>query len=89
MAYNQTAPAFLMEVKENSYNTQFLVGDQITFAFAEASRQLKGTVMKKYTHSCLVDISQDSTLSETEITAYNGKVIVNYKWIQGVDMHDA
>lgn len=73
-----------MDIRENIYNLQYLVGDTIDFPFNEGAMELSGTVIKKYTNSCLVDISLDSKLTRDEIDLYNRKVVVNYKKIKGV-----
>ncbi|WP_242550885.1 DUF2187 domain-containing protein [Enterococcus hulanensis] len=83
----QAIPSSIMEVRENTYNMQFIVGDAVDFLFNEGKNALSGTVLKKYTNSCLVDISQDSRLTKDEIDQYNQKVVVNYKKIKGV-VHD-
>ena len=51
-------PGSMMELRENAYNLQYLVGDRIDFLFNEGQLNLSGIVIKKYTHSCLVDISK-------------------------------
>ena len=51
-------PSSMMELRENVYNLQYLVGDRIDFLFNEGQLNLSGIVIKKYTHSCLVDISK-------------------------------
>lgn len=81
-------PAFLLEVNPNEYNRQFFVGDRVTFQFHEATKHIAGVLVKKYTNSCLVDISQDDSLTEQELDAYNRKVVVNYKWINGVRIYE-
>lgn len=77
-------PSSVMELRENSYNLQYFVGDKIDFLFNDGQLDLSGIVMKKYTHSCLVDISQDRGLTRDEIDLLNRKVVVNYKQIKGV-----
>ncbi|MDT2483629.1 DUF2187 family protein [Enterococcus avium] len=77
-------PGSMMELRENAYNLQYLVGDRIDFLFNEGQLNLSGIVIKKYTHSCLVDISQDTGLTRDEIDLYNQKIVVNYKQIKGV-----
>ena len=77
-------PSFMMELRENSYNLQYFVGDKIDFLFNDGQLDLSGIVMKKYTHSCLVDISQETGLTRDEIDLLNRKVVVNYKQIKGV-----
>ncbi|MGM0214442.1 DUF2187 family protein [Enterococcus sp. AZ109] len=81
---NQRPPAFLFEVQVNQYNQQFSVGDQVAFSIQEDTVQLAGTVLKKYTNSCLIDISQTTALNKREQEIYNGRVVVNYKKINGV-----
>lgn len=84
MSFNQTLSRFLIEIRENEYNRQFIVGDKIDFLFSNDTVYLSGAIIKKYTNSCLVDIRQDLALSREDIDLYNGKVVVNYKKIEGV-----
>lgn len=89
MSYGQTmVPNILMEIRENEYNLQFSIGDKIDFHFSEDRFFLSGTIIKKYTNSCLVDISQSFILSEKELEFYNGKVVINYKKIEGVKWNE-
>lgn len=88
MSFSKTIPNFLLEMRENEYNLKFIVGDEIDFLFQEDSLTLSGTIIKKYTNSCLVDISQALDLSMEERDAYNGKVVVNYKKIKGVACYE-
>lgn len=87
MSFGQTLSRFLIEIRENEYNRQFIVGDKIDFLFSNDTVYLSGAIIKKYTNSCLVDISQDLALSREDVDLYNGKVVVNYKKIEGV-RHD-
>lgn len=85
MGYKRTmVPNILMEIRENEYNSQFNLGDKIDFPFNEDSFFLTGTIIKKCTNSCLVDIRYSFVLSQKEMAHYNGKVVVNYKKIGGV-----
>lgn len=89
MSYGQTmVPNILMEIRENEYNLQFSIGDKINFLFNEDHFFLSGTIVKKYTNSCLVDISKTIVLSEKELEFYNGKVVINYKKIEGVTCNE-
>lgn len=74
----------MMELRENVYNLQYVVENEINFLFQEGRHDLSGIVMKKYTHSCLVDISQDTRLTRDEFDLYNQKVVVNYKQNNGM-----
>ncbi len=81
-------PTFLCEVQTNQYNQQFSIGDQVAFSIQDNALQLAGTVLKKYTNSCLIDISQTTALNKREQEIYNGRVVVNYKKINGVKIHE-
>ncbi|MBO1304701.1 DUF2187 family protein [Enterococcus sp. 669A] len=81
-------PTFLCEVQINQYNQQFSVGDQVTFSIQDNARQLAGTVLKKYTNSCLIDITQTNALNKREQEIYNGRVVVNYRKINEVKIHE-
>lgn len=89
MSYGQTMmSSSLMEIRENEYNLQFGIGDKIDFLFNEDRFFLSGTIIKKYTNSCLVDISKAIVLSEKELEFYNGRVVINYKKIEGAKKNE-
>lgn len=88
MSYTSISPYYRLELQENEFNQQYVIGDEVHFMFNEGSMELSGKIIKKYTNSCLIDISQAVALITDGEDLYNGKVVVNYKKIEGVSVHE-
>lgn len=81
MNYKTRSYSLDFDIKENTYNFQRNVGDQITFHVLNDTRNYSGIILKKYTNSCLVDISMNCNLTEEEQRAFNGRIVISYKMI--------
>ncbi|MGX7023462.1 DUF2187 domain-containing protein [Vagococcus hydrophili] len=79
MAYNKNTYSLEIEVKENNYNIQYENGARITFGYPDDSRVFSGTILKKYTHSCLIDITSNQHLSYQEKQMYKDRIVISYK----------
>ncbi|MGC6767316.1 DUF2187 family protein [Enterococcus sp. LJL51] len=67
--------------QETSINQNYKEGQMITFYSELFNSSIHGILSKKYTNSCLVDISACQELSRENREKYNYKIVVNYKKI--------
>ncbi|MBP1046882.1 hypothetical protein I6N96_11440 [Enterococcus sp. BWM-S5] len=67
--------------QETSVNQQFSEGQAVSFYSELLCLPLQGTLLKKYTNSCLIDISDCSELAITSREKYNSRLVINYKRI--------
>ncbi|MDR0921286.1 MAG: YkvS family protein [Lactobacillales bacterium] len=74
-------PSYLTLFQETSINCNFFKGQEISFFSEQFQETLTGTVMKRYTNSCLVDISECENVSEQNRTLMNNRIIISYKAI--------
>lgn len=65
--------------EENDINNQFEDG-QILFFYSDFfNSEIQGTVLKKYTNSCLVDISMNDSINKRDLEHLNSRMIIAYK----------
>lgn len=69
------------DVKENQFNKRYNTGDSVNFSFNNTEKILNGIILKKYTNSCLLDIS-DNHLTFDETRTYKGKMVISYKGLR-------
>ncbi|HCM88317.1 MULTISPECIES: hypothetical protein [Vagococcus] len=81
MAYNNKPYSLNIEIKENNYNIMYDTNETISFSYPNDPRIFTGTILKKYTHSCLIDITSNPDLSYYEKQTYKGKIVISYKSI--------
>lgn len=67
--------------QETSVNQQFAEGQTVSFYSELLCSSLVGVLLKKYTNSCLIDISDCNELTISSREKYNSRLVVNYKMI--------
>lgn len=68
----------ISEIKENSHNKKFAVGDQVAVAQETALPKFNGTIEKKYTNSALVSFTAGDAITKQMVEDFNGKYVVSY-----------
>lgn len=71
--------------EENEVNSQFQNGQILSFYSEFFNSEIQGTVLKKYTNSCLVDISINKALNKRDIEHLNSRMIISYKKTNFID----
>lgn len=76
----QTTQAYspATDIKENSFNLRYKIGDTVHFILTKSEKNFNGIILKKYTNSCLLDITENS-LTLDEARNYKGKIVISYK----------
>ncbi|WP_086350077.1 hypothetical protein [Candidatus Enterococcus clewellii] len=67
--------------QETAVNQQFLEGEKVAFYSELLSTSLHGILLKKYTNSCLIDISSSTEITRSNKEKYNSRLVINYKMI--------
>lgn len=76
----QKRPPFTL-YQETPANQQFVEGQAVSFYSELLNASLQGVLLKKYTNSCLIDISSSTEIPVTSIEKYNSRLVINYKKI--------
>jgi hypothetical protein len=75
-------PSYSNPCKENSLNRLFQEQQKITFYSAFLKKTLTGTLLKRLTNSCVVDVSACELLSKRERELVNNKLVISYQVIE-------
>ncbi|MBL1223649.1 DUF2187 domain-containing protein [Enterococcus sp. BWR-S5] len=67
--------------QETSVNQRFSEGQTLSFYSELLHSSLQGILLKKYTNSCLIDISGCHELTIASREKYNSRLVINYKMI--------
>lgn len=64
--------------QETELNKKYSIGMRINVTSELIQGVITGTLLKKYTNSCLIDFSDATQISQQERTKYNHRLIVRY-----------
>ncbi|MDW5524968.1 hypothetical protein R6Z02_14510 [Carnobacterium maltaromaticum] len=70
---------FNREVEENELNKLYQVGETIRATSEMIQGEFVGQLLKKYTYSCLIDLSNNHQIPQKKLDRFNYRIIVSYR----------
>lgn len=75
-------PLYSNPCKENSLNRLFKEEQQVKFYSTLFKKTLTGTLLKRLTNSCVIDVSACDMMTKRERELLNHKLIIPYQLIE-------
>ncbi len=66
------------QIQENELNKSYHIGATISATSELIPGAFIGQLLKKYTHSCLIDLSHNQQIPQKELDKFNQRIIVSY-----------